>query len=183
MDVYLPANRSITATKVIVLIHGGGWNGGSKAEFDPYIYSLKKRVPDYAIFNINYRLVNSGNLFPTQEYDVKSAIDFISKKASQYGINKDKIVLLGFSSGAHLALLQGYKYNNPKIKAVIDFFGPTDMVDMYNNPMNPLVSIALQTIVGGTSTSNSAMYTQSSPINYVTGRAPPFIILHGAWMI
>lgn len=33
MDIYLPANRSVTATKVIIMIHGGGWTGGDKSDF------------------------------------------------------------------------------------------------------------------------------------------------------
>ncbi len=65
MDIYLPANRSVTATKVIIMIHGGGWVGGDKADFSNMIDSLKKRLPDYAIFNINYRLAAwPANIFP-----------------------------------------------------------------------------------------------------------------------
>src|SRR6476619_3602441 len=56
MDIYLPSNRSVNTTKSIVLIHGGGWNSGSKNDFITYIDSFRKRMPDYAIFNINYRL-------------------------------------------------------------------------------------------------------------------------------
>src|SRR5687767_5970900 len=58
MDVYLPGNRNTTATKVIIMIHGGGWNTGDKSDFNAYVDSLKKREPSYAIFNINYRLAN-----------------------------------------------------------------------------------------------------------------------------
>ena len=71
MDIYLPANRSFHSTKSIVLIHGGGWNSGSKNDFVTYIDSFQKRMPDYAIFNINYRLSAApANIFPTQENDV-----------------------------------------------------------------------------------------------------------------
>src|SRR6185436_17363983 len=53
MDVYLPAGRTAAATKVIILIHGGGWNQGDKADFTAYVDTLKRRMPTYAIFNIN----------------------------------------------------------------------------------------------------------------------------------
>jgi acetyl esterase/lipase len=67
MDIYLPANRSTTNTKVIILIHGGAWSTGDKADFTEYVDTLKKRLPGYAIFNINYRLsTGTANLFPTQ---------------------------------------------------------------------------------------------------------------------
>jgi acetyl esterase/lipase len=179
MDIYLPANRSTDSTKAVILIHGGGWNSGSKNDFAAYIDSFKARMPDYAIFNINYRLVNGSNLFPTQEQDVKAAIDFTVENSKEYHINKDKLVLLGVSAGGHLALLQGYKYKNPKIVAIIDFFGPTDLVAMYQKPWHPLVPYALQMITGTTPAHNLTIYQQSSPINYVNARSAPTLILHG----
>ena len=179
MDVYLPANRSTTSTKVMIIIHGGAWSGGDKSDVNSFIDTLKKRQPDYAIFNINYRLsTGTANVFPTQENDVKAAIEFIYSKRSEYLIS-DKFVLNGQSAGAHLALLHAYKNQTPvKIKAVIDFFGPTDMVDLYNNPgLVPAASIAL--IVGATPTGNPTIYQQSSPINFVNMQSCPTIILQG----
>jgi acetyl esterase/lipase len=179
MDVYLPANRSVSSTKSIILIHGGGWNSGSKNDFVTYIDSFQKRMPDYAIFNLNYRLVNGSNLFPTQEQDVKTAIDFIVKNSGKYGINKNKLVLLGASAGGHLALLQGYKYSHPKVAAIIDFFGPTDLVTMFQKPWHPYVPFVLQMITGTTPKQNLSLYQQSSPINYVSSHSAPTLILHG----
>ncbi|MFN8291064.1 MAG: alpha/beta hydrolase [Chitinophagaceae bacterium] len=180
MDIYLPSGRTTAATKVIILIHGGAWNQGDKADFNTYVDTLKKRLPDYAIFNINYRLATgTSNFFPVQENDVKAAIDFIYSKRSEYKIS-DKFVLLGASAGGHLALLQAYKNTSPvRIKAVVDFFGPTDLVDMYNNPVNPLIPIILTQVTGGDPSTKATLYHDSSPVNYVTGQSPPTILLHG----
>jgi acetyl esterase/lipase len=180
MDVYLPANRSTATTKVIILVHGGAWNQGDKADFTPYVDTLKNRIAGYAIFNINYRLATgTANFFPSQENDVKAAIDFIYSKRNEYGIS-DKYVLLGASAGGHLSLLQAYKNTTPvRIKAVVDFFGPTELVDMYNNPPNPLVPLLLMQVTGGTPATLPLIYQQSSPINFVTAQSPPTIILHG----
>ena len=180
MDVYLPANRTTSSTKVIVMIHGGGWNTGDKTDLTEYVDSLKRRMPDYAIFNINYRLaVSSTTLFPTQENDVKAALQFIVNNSNDYIISQ-KFVFIGVSAGAHLALLQGYKYTSPvKPKVIVDFFGPNDLIDMYNNPTNPLVSPALASVVGKTPTQDSLLYANSSPINFVSSTSPPTIILHG----
>ena len=178
MDVYLPATRSTTDTKVMIMIHGGAWNSGDKTDFNEYVDSLKKREPTYAIFNINYRLANVSDLFPAQELDIKAAVEFIYNKRQEYKIS-DKFVLVGASAGAHLALLQGYKYSTPvKPKAIIDFFGPTDLVDMYNNPPNALVQPLLVAVTGVTPTANT-LYTQSSPINFISSQSPPTMILHG----
>ncbi|HEY6504752.1 MAG TPA: alpha/beta hydrolase [Chitinophagaceae bacterium] len=180
MDVYLPAGRSKTATKVMILVHGGAWATGDKSDFAEYVDTLKKRLPDYAFFNINYRLASiAGNFFPTQENDVKSAISFILGKSDEYNISQ-RFVLLGASAGGHLALLQAYKHMTPvKAKAVIDFFGPTDMVQLYNQPADPAIIPVLQVLLSGTPASNPAQYQQSSPINYVTAQSPPTIIFHG----
>jgi acetyl esterase/lipase len=180
MDYYLPGGRTTTA-KVMILIHGGGWNAGDKTDFGSFVDTLKNRLPGWAIFNINYRLASgSSNLFPTQENDVKAAIEFIYNKRNDYIIS-DKFVLLGLSAGGHLALLQAYKNSTPvKIKAVVDFFGPTDMTEMYNNPASILASPSIiAAVVGGTPTTNPTIYLQSSPVNFVTAQSPPTIILHG----
>ena len=178
MDVYLPATRSTTDTKVMIMIHGGAWNSGDKVDFNEYVDSLKKREPTYAIFNINYRLANVSDLFPAQELDIKAAVEFIYNKRQEYKIS-DKFVLVGASAGAHLALLQGYKYSTPvKPKAIIDFFGPTDLIDMYNNPPNALVQPLLVAVTGVTPTAN-ALYMQSSPVNFISSQSPPTMILHG----
>lgn len=183
MDVYLPGGRSVDSTKVIVLIHGGGWNTGDKSDFDIFVDTLKNRDPAYAIFNINYRLAIPPNLFPAQELDIKAAIEFIVNKSLEYNIS-NKIVLVGASAGAHLALLQAYKYPSPvKVKAVVDFFAPTELVSLYNNPLNPLIPTLLQSVTGHTPTSNPVIYQQSSPVNFVTSQSPPTIILQGGFDI
>jgi acetyl esterase/lipase len=183
MDLYLPANRSTATTKVLVLIHGGGWTGGDKADFAAFVDTLKRRLPTYAIFNIDYRLsANPNNLFPTQELDVKAAVEYIYSKSSDYNIS-NKYVLMGASAGAHLAMLQGYKYNTPvKAKAVVSFFGPGDLTDMYNNPVggNIFLSSALAGAIGATPAQNQLLYTNSSPLTFISSStAMPTILIHG----
>jgi acetyl esterase/lipase len=181
MDVYLPANRNQANTKVIILIHGGAWATGDKSDFNVYVDTLKKRLPGYAIFNINYRLATgTANFFPAQENDVKAAVEFIFNKRAEYLLS-DKFVLLGASAGGHLALLQAYKYSSPvKFKAVVSFFGPTDITELYNHPASAAVPpSAIASIVGATPTVNPTLYQQSSPITFVDANSPPTILLHG----
>ena len=185
MDVYLPAGRTTASTKVLVMIHGGGWYSGDKADavYQPFVDSIRRRFPEYAIFNINYRLSAApSNLFPAQENDVKAALTFIYGKSSEYLIS-DKYILAGASAGAHLAMLQAYKYSVPvKPKAVVSFFGPSDLTDMYNNPVggNPALSLALASVIGKTPSQDAAIYTNSSPVTFISASsAMPTILLHG----
>ena len=182
MDIYLPAGRTTTTTKAIVVIHGGAWISGDKTEMNQYLPVLKQQMPDYAVFNINYRLgaMPSTNPFPTQEADVKAAVDYILNKSSEYKFNTSKVVLLGASAGGHLALLQAYKQGTPKVKAVVSLFGPTDISALYSfYPAGSINQIALGLLLGGTPTTNASLYQSSSPINYVTAQSPPTLLLHG----
>ena len=179
MDIDLPEGRSVSSTKTIVVIHGGSWIDGDKTDMTFVVDSIKKRSPLYAFINLNYRLAINGtsDLFPTQEQDVKSAIQFYLSKSVEYGVSQDLIVL-GASAGAHLALLHSYKNDPDKhVKAVIDFFGPTDLVAIWNQGF--LQQIALTAVIGSTYSQDSTMYIQSSPINFVNAQSPPTIALQG----
>lgn len=182
MDVYLPAARSASNTKVIVFVHGGSWSGGDKSEFDQAIATLRSQLPDYAMFNINYRLSSAGtNRYPVQTGDVQHAIDFITSKAGEYMINPKKIGLIGASAGAHLALLQAYKYNaNGNIKAVVDLFGPTDLTALYNDHPFPEASRSvLVNFLGARPVNNATLYEEASPINFITAQTVPTLVFHG----
>ncbi|MFY7898842.1 MAG: alpha/beta hydrolase fold domain-containing protein [Chitinophagaceae bacterium] len=182
MDVYLPANRSVAATKVIVLIHGGFWTSGDKYDFNEVVNQMKVQLTDYAIVNINYQLatLSGTNIWPTQINDVNAAFNFIQSKSNEYAINTNKMVVLGASAGAQLALLKSYQHNiDKKIKAVIDLFGPTDFIGLYNNPSDPNYPALLNIFLSGTPTSNNIGYRNASPLYSVNSSVPATIIFHG----
>ncbi|MET7001167.1 alpha/beta hydrolase [Chitinophaga defluvii] len=179
MDVYLPADRSTDATKAIVFIHGGGWVGGDKKDFTLAIDSLKNRTATYAYFNINYRLATANrNHFPTAEQDVKQALEYIWQNAGRYQISNITIVL-GASAGAHLAALSAYKHNEKGyIKTAICLIGVYNMTTLYNQAgadVKPLLSI----FMGGSPQQNPTAYQEGSPVNYVTAKSPPTLVIHG----
>lgn len=179
MDIYLPENRSAAITKTVVIIHGGGWTGGDKSEMTPVAEGFKTLMPGYASVNLSYRLAvnNSVNVFPTQENDVKSAIEFYLSKTNEYKVSKD-IIVLGGSAGAHLAMLHSYKNDPGKhVKAVVDFFGPTDLVAAWNDGL--LDQLILFGAIGKTYDQDPQIYIQSSPVNFITSQSPPTIALQG----
>jgi acetyl esterase/lipase len=179
MDIYLPAGRNVDSTRLIVLVHGGAWSVGDKSDYASYIPVLKQRLPKYAIANINYRLATvTANPFPAQENDMRAALAFLKGKSGEYRIGNNT-VLLGSSAGAHLALLQAYKQSDPRINAVISFFGPVDMVRLYNETTDPVSRYGLQVLLSGTPATNPTLYQQSSPINFVNAATPPTLLLHG----
>jgi len=178
-DIYLPEGRTETNTKTVVVIHGGGWTGGDKSEMNFIVDSLKKRLPGYAFINVNYRLAsnNTTNLFPTQENDVKAAIDFYLSRSSDYKVSKD-VVVAGASAGAHLAMMYGYKDDADRhVKAVIDYFGPTDLVALWN--IGPAQQLILFAVTGKLYDQDPVLYSESSPVNFITAQTPPTIAIQG----
>ena len=179
MDIYLPEGRTRASTTTVVFIHGGGWVEGDKSDMTPFVDTLRKLMPGYAVVNMNYRLAynNSVNIFPTQENDVKSAIEHYLSRAEEYLVSDD-LVLLGASAGGHLAMLHAYK-NDPDghVRAVVDFFGPFDLAALWNNGI--IQQLILYGATGSLLADNPALYASSSPSEYVTGNAPPTIALQG----
>jgi acetyl esterase/lipase len=181
MDVYLPAGRSTSSTKIFVILHGGSWSEGDKADFNDVVDTLQILLPGYAIFNMNYRLaVNGKNVFPAALNDVGLALQYISNNAAKYAVDTQKLVLGGASAGAHLAMLQAYSTTNANLKAVVDLFGPADLTWLYNNhPFPQFARPILENFLGVTLAQNAALYAQASPINFVSASSAPTIIFHG----
>jgi acetyl esterase/lipase len=179
MDIWLPEGRSTAETKTVIVIHGGGWVQGDKSEIAQYVDSLRRRMPDYAFVNLNYRLAynNSVNVFPVQENDVKAAIDYYLDHAAEYLVSED-LILLGASAGGHLAMLHAYK-NDPAghVKVVVDFFGPFDLTVMWDYSI--IHQLMLYAATGAFPVDNPALYTSSSPSSFITAACPPTIALQG----
>jgi acetyl esterase/lipase len=178
LDIYLPAFRDEN-TRLVIIIHGGGWNSGDKKDFNGLIAELQKTLPNYAVANLNYRLVQAtGNYFPTQENDVNAAITFLKNKSAEYKISQN-FILMGFSAGAHLALLQGYKHSDVlQPRGIVSFFGPVDLERLYINS-DKTIPGQLRFIMNSTLDVNPNIFFESSPINYVTSNSAPTMMLHG----
>src|SRR6516162_11403433 len=77
-DLYLP--KGLEKPPVIVAIHGGGWQAGSRTSYKYWGPFLARN--GYALFSIDYRLGKSGT-FPGSAYDVKSAVQFVRAKGCE----------------------------------------------------------------------------------------------------
>jgi acetyl esterase/lipase len=175
MDVYLPANRT-TDTKVVIVIHGGAWVEGDKADMAGVAAIVHERFPDYAVVNINYRLATqSSPAFPKQTEDLRKVINFL--KDSNYTISDD-YALVGASAGAHIAMLYSYNYDTASdVKVVCNIVGPADFSDPAY-VTHPLYSFAAQALLG-TPNVTEQMIADVSPINHITAQSPPTITFYG----
>ncbi|WP_160070303.1 alpha/beta hydrolase [Sphingobacterium bovisgrunnientis] len=184
MDIMLPSGRNTTKTKILVLIHGGGWIGGDKSDFDVIlnrdnIENLKKEFPDIAVFSFNYRLATSeANQYPAAEQDVKAAMDFILKNATSYQINSNATYILGGSAGAHLAALYTVKNPSPRIKGTIGISGAYELKSLYTDG-NAEAKQVLEAFLGGTPQNKEQNYFQASPLNFINNTTTKYLLLHG----
>jgi acetyl esterase/lipase len=179
MDVFLPANRSMENTRVLIWIHGGAWIDGDKGEFVRFKPWFEAVQEDYAYIALNYRLfdVSTGaNKFPNQEEDIKLALAFIKQKLPEWKVSEN-VILSGGSAGGHLALLHSYKNNSDGlVKVAAAVFPPTELFTLGNG--NPLISFLIQTVVGNPQT-DKEMYINSSPINFINSQSVPTTFFHG----
>lgn len=183
LDLYLPANRSDT-TKIIVLIHGGGWYEGDKSEMNVLIPKIKAAWPDVAIANINYRLANGTSILHTQIMnDIDSAIHYIANNTTLYTISDD-MGIIGASAGGHLGLLYTYLHNDEnRIKCVANLFAPShfrdwDWYNSYNIFFGKYVKDIQKNYTG--TYWDEPLYASLSPYHIVTvGNYRPTISFHG----
>ena len=176
-DLYLPANRT-SNTKVMVLVHGGGWVSGDKSEMDQVKDLVKQDFPNLAIVNINYRLAGLGNPpFPMQIDDVSSVVTFLKENKTKYTIS-NKFGFIGTSAGAHLSLLYSYASDTGKnVNMVCSIVGPTNFTDpAYIN--NTDTSAQLLLGLFGVSPTNTSFLESVSPYHQVTSTAPPTIMFY-----
>jgi acetyl esterase/lipase len=142
----------------------------------------------FALASIDYRFSTKA-VFPAQIQDCNRAVSFLFDNADKYGFDKNRFAVMGFSAGGHLASLLGLSKNNDvenffmagssksfKIKAVVDFYGPAELVlfpgaDDAKSPEGILI--------GAAPLARPDLAKAASPVTYVDKGDPPFLIIHG----
>ena len=177
LDFY-PAQTRVKRPCVIV-IHGGSWSSGDSKqlpELNSYLSSI-----GYQVASINYRLSPQYKA-PAAIEDVHNTLKYLKSHADSLQIDTNSFVLLGRSAGAQIAMLAAYTLHDTGIKAVIDFYGPADMVWGYSVPANPWVMnsrLVMERYLGGSYNAIPKKYAASSPIEFVNQQTVPTLIIHG----
>ncbi|GAB2578033.1 alpha/beta hydrolase [Spirosoma areae] len=113
LDIYQPARDTVAARPVIVLLHGGGFVNGDKANMTDYAREFARR--GYVAVSINYRLAtkplktnppdaNFLAAVDNAKEDAFGAIRWLRANAAKYRLDKGRIALMGYSAGAITAL-------------------------------------------------------------------------------
>ena len=192
LDIYLPSNAKGNIP-LVIWIHGGAWMLNDKYADMGYMKNTVRSFIEkgYAFASIDYRYSTTA-IFPAQIKDCNEAIEFLYTNASRYKIDKDRIALIGFSAGGHLASLVALSGNNDisafnpankktnfKIKAVMDFYGPSDLLSMTASGDPNMTGDPISILLGASPLKRPDLSKLASPCTYVDKNDPPFFIVHG----
>jgi acetyl esterase/lipase len=181
LDIALPEGAG--PFPAIICLHGGGWSMGSKSSFRKIIKEFA--ASGYVAATIQYRLTPRFP-YPAQLDDTLEAIRFLRTNADRWKIDRNRVVVLGTSAGAHLALLAGFAAAGTKdqVQAIIDISAPTDLRDW---KMQEDADRNLRTTTGksgdmlvtellGTADRNPQKVQDASPLLQVRRGVPPVLI-------
>jgi acetyl esterase/lipase len=133
VDVYQVS--SANPTPVVIQLHGGGWIRGDRPSGDGGFRALL--AAGMSVVTVQYRNAKDAPA-PAAIEDTRCAMAWVKANAKKYNFDLSRVVAFGGSAGGHLALMAGYapaSFNppgctdQPKIAAVLDFFGPTNLAE------------------------------------------------------
>lgn len=189
LDLYTPSN--VTAPPLLVWVHGGGWEFGTKEQMSAG--ALVDR--GYAIASVEFHPASQAP-FPGQVHEIKAAIRFLRASAERYGYNAERIGILGASSGAHLAALVGVTAQHPQlegtlgdhgrtssaVQAIVAYFPATNLTTILKQSTPFGLGVrepALQRLLGGSPEERAELAQLASPVAHVDRGDPPLLLLHG----
>ncbi len=163
----------------IVAIYGGAWQRGDPGQ--NAVYNAYLAAQGYTVVAIDYRHAPEHR-FPAQLQDVETALEWIVQNAANYQIDTSRIALIGWSAGAHLALLAAYQPRSLAIRAVVNYYGPTNLAEGYRDPPRPdpiNTRAVLEALLGGSPDTLPQEYKAASPVHTVRPGLPPTLLIYG----
>ena len=179
----------------VVLLHGGGWEGGDRRAMHDAMRLLAAR--GYAAAAVGYRLTAAPrDVFPAAVHDVRCAVRWLRAHARAHDLDPARVGALGFSAGGHLASMLGVGAGGDDaaacltapgapgapgasgaVQAVVSVAGPQDLrVDgPYTQEQARLVTNFLGAFPGDA----PEVAARASPIAHVGPHAAPFLLVHG----
>jgi acetyl esterase/lipase len=170
----------------VLVIHGGAWRAGNKKDTRPALTEFARR--GYVAISPQYRFCPKET-FPAQVHDVKAAVRWVKSHAKELKADPARVGAVGFSAGAHLAMMLGLTgptdglegevpsgSPDTTIQAVVNYFGPTDLAAQDI----PEVTVPLiRDFIGGTAQEKPKETAKASPLTYVSKGDAPILSFQG----
>ncbi|MBU7024803.1 MAG: alpha/beta hydrolase [Theionarchaea archaeon] len=171
LDLYLPSKRGFPT---MLFIHGGAWSMGGKEVHQLLGETLARNGIATAV--INHRL-SPAVIHPEHLKDVGRAVLWVYNAIPTYNGDKNRIFLLGHSSGGHLASLlafnppQSDEFSTlPLPEGIICISGVFDITAMARTPWG-------ENMITSAFGATFETWHEASPMSYSPERAPPFLII------
>jgi acetyl esterase/lipase len=113
LDLFLPKSPFDEPVPAVVCIHGGGWTVNRRLWFEPFAQYLADK--GFAAVTIDYRMLPAVTIMECV-YDSKAAVRWVRANAEKYGIDPNRIGVIGASAGAQLVALLGATANVPELE-------------------------------------------------------------------
>jgi len=194
LDLFRPAAVGPSAERplpAVVYLHGGGWRQGARDMTSPAFRDwqpgLLTRVAaaGFAVVCPDYRLSGEAR-FPAQLDDVQRALDWVTDRGAEHGIDAGRILLWGDSAGGHLAALAALRGGaRSGIRGVVAWYPVTDLVGIQadaeaigGEPHN--TPDARETaLLGGLICDLPELAADASPVSHAAAATAPFLLAHG----
>jgi acetyl esterase/lipase len=179
-DVFAAAGESQHAA--VIQLHGGGWRAGSRAAVHSRCRELAQH--GFTCFAVEYRLLPEAP-WPAPLEDVRAAVSWVAGHAAEWDADPARLVLQGYSAGAHLALLSATapeRDQHPPVAAVVAAypatdFHPTGPGDVGIRPKEPGETLPGWLLFDRATTDEDVRAV--SPARLLDPAFPPTLIVHG----
>jgi acetyl esterase/lipase len=192
VDISIPGGP---AEGIILFIHGGIWMYGGKENRPVFLDTFRDR---FMVASMNHRYIDETTHIGDLEDDVAAVVAYLRDFSRQNQTDPGKLIIMGHSSGAHLAMLYAYKRHKTSpipLAFCVNMAGPADMGDiafLYNFKKLRMEKVfyslaekgAGYHVAEGDITSEGYSETGRkvlaalSPLSYVSADIPPTIIAH-----
>ncbi|UII27143.1 alpha/beta hydrolase [Fulvivirga maritima] len=185
LDVFYPKKKKKGGYPGVILIFGGGWSSGSKANQVPMAQKLADA--GYVAIVPEYRLSPEIS-YPAAVHDLKAAIRYMRAHADKYNLDTTQIASLGCSAGAQLATLLGVTGDLPKlegdegnndhysdIQAIVNIDGIVSFI----HPEAEEGKYAAK-FLGGYKAEVPEIWKEASPLEYVGPSTPPTLFINSS---
>ncbi len=128
LEILYPTKRVSHKNPTVMVIHGGGWVSGSRDLFYKELEPLctKLRENGVTVVGVDYRLAMNGLTWRDCLDDCEDALSYLIEHAEEYDIDTNNIGVIGYSAGAHLALMTTLETEDD-VKLCVSLSGPTVM--------------------------------------------------------
>ncbi|MBQ9901790.1 MAG: alpha/beta hydrolase [Clostridia bacterium] len=192
LQIILPIDGR-TDRPLIVYIPGSAFHWQNVKERLPQLAYLAQM--GFAVAALQYR-GSEVAAFPSQTLDAKAGICFMKRHAAEYGIDAEKIVVMGDSSGGHTAMMAAFTCGineleepdgeiDSSVRGVIDLYGPVNFTSMNDQPssQNHYMPDSPEGMeLGGVNVLDCPDLARAAAVTTYVSRErdiPPILIFHG----